>query len=173
MQLEPWVPPCAIFGWWINPWELWGYWLVHIVVPPMCLQTPSTPWVLSLAPTLGTLCSVQRLAESIQLCICQTVVEPLRRQLYQGPVSKHLLASIIVPGFGDCIWHMAWVPSWASLWIAFPSLSAPHFASVTPPVDILFPLLRRIKVCILWSSFFLSFMHPVNVMYLGYSELLG
>jgi hypothetical protein len=30
-----------------------GYWLVHIVVPPIELQTPSAPWVLSLAPPLG------------------------------------------------------------------------------------------------------------------------
>jgi hypothetical protein len=22
MQLEPWVPPCVIFGWWFSPWEL-------------------------------------------------------------------------------------------------------------------------------------------------------
>ena len=36
-----------------------GYWLVHIVVPPMGLQTPSAPWVLSLAPPLGALRSVQ------------------------------------------------------------------------------------------------------------------
>jgi hypothetical protein len=28
--------------------------LVHTVVPPMGLQTPSAPWVLSLAPPLGT-----------------------------------------------------------------------------------------------------------------------
>jgi hypothetical protein len=27
------------------------YWLVHIVVPPIGLQTPLAPWVLSLAPT--------------------------------------------------------------------------------------------------------------------------
>jgi hypothetical protein len=45
MQLEPWVPPCVFFGWWFSPWELWEYWLVHNVVPPMGLQTPSTPWV--------------------------------------------------------------------------------------------------------------------------------
>jgi hypothetical protein len=43
IQLEPWVPPCVLFGWWFSPWELWGYWLVHIVVPPMGLQTPSAP----------------------------------------------------------------------------------------------------------------------------------
>jgi hypothetical protein len=83
MQLEPWVPPCVLFGWWFNPWELWGYWLVHIVVPPMGLQTPSAPWVLSLAPSLGTLYSVQWWAASI-LCICPALVEPLRRHLYQA-----------------------------------------------------------------------------------------
>jgi hypothetical protein len=64
-QLEPWVSLCVLFGWWFSPWELWRYWLVHIVVPPMGLQAPSAPLVLSLAPPLGTLCSVQRLAESI------------------------------------------------------------------------------------------------------------
>ena len=53
MQLESGVPPCLLFGWWFSPWEFWGYWLVHIVVPPMGLQTPSAPWVLSLAPLLG------------------------------------------------------------------------------------------------------------------------
>jgi hypothetical protein len=24
MQLEPWVPPCVLFGWWFSPWESWG-----------------------------------------------------------------------------------------------------------------------------------------------------
>ena len=57
MQLEPWVPPCVLFSWWFNPWELWR--LVHIVVPPMGLLTPSAPWVLFLTPSLETLCSVQ------------------------------------------------------------------------------------------------------------------
>jgi hypothetical protein len=58
MQLEPWVLPCAFFDWWFSPRELWGYWLAHIVVPPRGLQTPSAPWVLSLASPLGTLCSI-------------------------------------------------------------------------------------------------------------------
>jgi hypothetical protein len=41
------------FLWWFSPRELWGNWLSHIVVSPMMLQTPSAPWVLSLAPSLG------------------------------------------------------------------------------------------------------------------------
>jgi hypothetical protein len=88
MHLEPWIPPCVLFGWWFSPWKLWGYWLGHIVVPPMGLQTPSAPWVLSLAPPLGTLCSVYWLAVSIHFCICQALAEPLRRQLYLTRV-KH------------------------------------------------------------------------------------
>ena len=90
---------------WLVIWSLeaLGYWLVCIVVPPMGLQNPLTPLVLSLVP-LRTLCSVKWLADSIHLCICQTLVESLRRQLYQASVSKHLLASTIMSGFGDCIW---------------------------------------------------------------------
>jgi hypothetical protein len=68
MQLEPWVPPCVLFDWWFSPWELWGYWLVQIVVPPMGIQTSSTPWVLSLVPSLRTLCSNQWMAVSILFC---------------------------------------------------------------------------------------------------------
>jgi hypothetical protein len=94
-------PPCVLFDWWFSPWEVWRYWLVHIVVLPMGLQAPS---VLSLAPPLGTLCLVQWLAENIHLYIGQALAEPLRRQLYQAPGSKHLLASTVVSGFGDCIW---------------------------------------------------------------------
>jgi len=66
-------------------------------------QTPSAPSVLSLTPPLGSPCS--ELAVNIHLCICQTLAEPLRGQLYQAPVSKYFLTSTIVSGFGDCIWH--------------------------------------------------------------------
>jgi hypothetical protein len=80
-----------------------GVWLVGIVVLPMGLQTPSAPSVLPLTPPVGSLCSVRRLAASIQICICQALVEPLGRELYQALVSKHFLTSAIVFGFGVCI----------------------------------------------------------------------
>ena len=32
-----------------------GYWLVHNVIPPIGLQFPLAPWVLSLGPPLGAL----------------------------------------------------------------------------------------------------------------------
>jgi hypothetical protein len=68
MWLETWVPLCVLFNWWFIPWELWGDRLVHIVVPLMRLKTPSDPWVLSQAPPLDTLCSVQWLDDIIHLC---------------------------------------------------------------------------------------------------------
>jgi hypothetical protein len=47
----------------------WGYWLVHIIVLPIGLQKPPGPWVLSLAPPLGALWSIQSLAVSIHFCV--------------------------------------------------------------------------------------------------------
>jgi len=164
MQLEPWVPPCVLFGWCFSPWELWGVWLVHIVVLLMGLQTPSAPSVLSLTPSLGSLCSVRWLAASILICISKALVEPLRRHPYQVPVSKHFLESAVVTGLGGCIWdgsHMAW----GSLWMAFPSVPAPLFVPVFLPMSILFPLLGRTEASTVWSSFFLSFCE----FFLGYS----
>jgi hypothetical protein len=43
----------------------------------------------------------------------------------------------------------------------FPSVSAPNVVSVFPPMGILFLLLRRTEVSMLWSSS-LSFMWSVN-----------
>ena len=164
MQLEPWVSPCVLFGWWFSPWEFWGLgvvWLIDVVVLPMGLQTLSAPSVLSLTPPLGTQCSVQWLAASINLCICQVLAEPLRRQLYQAPVSKHFLASTIVSGFGDCIWNGSPGEGAVSGWPFLQSLFH-AFVSIFPSLSVLFPLLRRTEAFTLWSVFFLSFMWSVN-----------
>ena len=75
--------------------ELWGYCLIHIV-PPIGLQTPLAPWVLSLSPSLGTLICIQQMTVSIHFYIYYELEQPHRRQLYQGPVSTILLVS----GFG-------------------------------------------------------------------------
>ena len=104
MQLEPWVPPCVLFSLWFSPWELWRIWLIDIVILSIGLQTPSAPSVLFLTPLLGSACSIQWLAVSIHICICQSLTEPLRRQLYQAPVIKHFLAFAIVSEFGIDIW---------------------------------------------------------------------
>ena len=52
-------------------------------------------------------------------------------------------------GIHNRVWvwslFMGWIPRWGSFWMVIPSVSAPHFVSVTPSMGILFPLLRRIK----------------------------
>ena len=113
--------------------------MVEIFALSMGLQTSSDPSVLSLTPPFGTPCSVQWLAVSLCLCICQALAEPLRRQLYQARDSKHL-ASTIVSGFGDCIWDES-TGGAVSGWSFF--LSLLHtFVSVFPPVSMLFLLIR-------------------------------
>ena len=127
---------------------------MEVLVISYCCSSygASAPWVLSLVPPLGTLCLVQWLAESIHLCICQALAEPIRRQTYQAPVSMHFLASTIVSRFGDCIWDGS--PGW--------TVYAPHFVSVFLPVRILFPLLRSTEASTFWSSFFLGFVWSLN-----------
>jgi hypothetical protein len=117
----------------------------------------------------GTLCLVQWLAVSIHLCFCQALVEPLKQQLYQAPVSKHLLASTIVSGFGDDIWDGS--PVGQSLDGLSSSLCS-TLCLCDSSHEYFAPLLRRTKVSTLWPSYFLSF-HVVCDVYLGYSELLG
>ena len=82
-------------GWWFSPWELWVVQLVNIVLP-MRLQFPSYPSVLPLAFPLWSPGSVRWLDVSICICISQVLVETLREQPYQAPISKQFLASAIV-----------------------------------------------------------------------------
>jgi hypothetical protein len=76
-----------------------------VLVSSYCCSTnsvadPFSSWVLSLAPTLGALCSIQLLTVSIHFCTCQALAKPHRRQLYQVPFSKILLVYSIVSAFG-------------------------------------------------------------------------
>jgi hypothetical protein len=59
----------------------------------------------------------------MHFCICQALAEPLRKQLYQAPVSKLFLTSVIVSGFGGCLWEG--FPSGGTVWMVIPSVSSP------------------------------------------------
>ena len=56
-------------------------------------------------------------------------------------------------------------------WMVIPSISAPHFVSVTLSLGVLFPLLRRIEVSTL--VFILLEFHVVYKLYFGYYEIQG
>ena len=104
MQVEPWVASCVLVSWWFSHCDLWGGLVGWYCCSSYRLQTTSAPSVLYLTLPLWSPCLVQWLALSIHFCICQALAEPLRRQLYQAPVSKHFLAFTIVSRFGVCIW---------------------------------------------------------------------
>jgi len=65
-----------------------------------------------------------------------------RRKLYQAPVSMHFLASAILSGFDGCM-YMCWIPRWGRLWMAIPSVSAPNFVSISPPMNIFVPPFKK------------------------------
>ena len=159
MQLEPWVTLCVLFGWWFSPRELCRYWLVHIVVLLMGLQTPSAPWVLPLAFPLGTLCSVQWMAVVIHFCICQALAEPPRRQLYHATVRKHMLASTIMSGLG-IIYGMN-TQVWQYLDDLYFRLCSTLYLHIFS-CEYFVLLVRRTEASILWSSFLMSFMGSMN-----------
>jgi hypothetical protein len=54
------------------PWSSGGVWLVDIVLPKGCKPLQLLQAIL-LTPPLGTLCSVQWLAATICLCVCQAL----------------------------------------------------------------------------------------------------
>jgi hypothetical protein len=58
-------------------------------------------------------------------------------------------------GICNSVWvwwlYMGWIPGWGSLWMVLSSVSPPNFVSVTPSMGILFPILSRNEVSILWS----------------------
>ena len=127
MWLGPWVPPCVLFGWWSSPQGAPGGLSCWTVAPPP--HGPAKP-LSFFSPfsnsSIRDLRSVQWVAVSICLCICQPLADTLRRQPYQAPVNKHFWSSSIVSRFGDCIWDGS--PGGA--------VSAPHFVSIFPPVSI-------------------------------------
>jgi hypothetical protein len=129
-------------GWWFSLWEWWGFWLVDIVVLSMSLQYPSPPTVLALTSLLGSLCSVQCLAVYICICIGQDLADPLRRQLYQSPVSKQFLESPIVSGLGVWMWdgfsrwgqHFLMIKqSWSEI-AGLPEVLTHQSSQVKPPL---------------------------------------
>jgi hypothetical protein len=120
------------FDWWFSPRELWGYWLVHIVVPPMGLQIPSA-WVLSLVPSLGTLFFVQWMAVSIQLLYLSGTGIASQDAAISGSCQQALVGIHNSVGFGGCLWDgspSGAVSGWSFLQSLLRTLSLQLFPSV-------------------------------------------
>jgi len=131
MQLEPPVCPCSVLRKCISPADIW--FVTTVVLTG--LQGTSAPLTLSLSSPKGTLFSVQWLTGRFSLGICHDLEETLRRQLYQAPVSMHLLASGILFRFGGCM-YVGWITRWFRLRMAIPSISALNLISISCPMNI-------------------------------------
>jgi hypothetical protein len=111
MELEPRAPPCAFFDLWFRPRELWGYWLVHIVVPPIRLQTPSAPWLLSLAPSLWTVLHPMDDCEHPLLYL-----PGIGRASQETTISGSYQQNLVICNSVWVWWlFMGWIPRWGSL----------------------------------------------------------
>jgi hypothetical protein len=116
------------------------------------LQTPSAPWVLSLAPPIDDCEHPLLYLPGTGIGSQETAISGSFQQNLAGICNS------------VCIWWliMGWIPGSGSLWMVHPFVSSPNFVSVTPSMGILFPILRRNEVSTLWSSFSSSFMCFVN-----------
>ena len=167
MRLEPRVAPCVLFGWWFSPWVLSRVWLVDIFVLPMGLQTPQLlqsflkllHWGYH-AQSNGWL----RTFTSVFVRLWQSLSENSYIRLLPATTSWHpqqCLSFVSIYGM---------ISRWGSIWMAFISVSIPHFVSIFAHVSILVPLLRRTEAPTLWSSFFFE-LCGVCKLYSGYTEL--
>jgi len=144
MQLEPWAPSCVLFCWWFSPWELWGDLFGWYCCSSYGFANPFSSFSSfsnssigdpTLSPMVG--CEHPPLYLSGSGRASQETSIP-------GSYQHALL--------GICnsvlVWwlYMGWIPRWSSLWMAFPSVSAPHFVSIFPPLTILFVLLLELHV---------------------------
>ena len=105
-----------------------GYWLVHIVDPPIGLQTLLAP--------LGTFSS-----SSIGGPVFHTIDDCERLLLYFPGTGIASQETTISGSFQQnltgicnsvCVWWliMGWNPGWGSLWMVHPFVLAPNFGSV-------------------------------------------
>jgi hypothetical protein len=102
--------------------QLWeSYWLLHIVVPPIGLQTPLALWVLSLGPSLGALC------HPIDDCKYTLLYLPGTGRASPERATSGFFQQNLT-GISNSVWvwwlYMGWIPWWTSLWMVIPSVSA-------------------------------------------------
>ena len=104
--------------------------MVDIFVHPMGLQIPSALSVFSLTPPLVT--------PVISLMVdCKHLLLYLSgsgRASQETAISGYCQQGLLGISNSDWVWrlYLGWIPRWESLWMAFSSVSAPHFVPVFP-----------------------------------------
>jgi hypothetical protein len=110
---------------------------------PMGLQTPSAPSVLSSnSPIWDPMFSPMGSCEHLPLCLWGSV------RVSQKTVISDSCQQALLDTHGRVwVWwlYKGWIYRWDHLWMAFPSVSAPHFMFIFSPVIILFSLFEGVK----------------------------
>jgi hypothetical protein len=151
MRPEPWVPPCVLLGWWSSPWELQGVWSLDTVAPPIGVNPPPHPR--SFGPFSNSSIGDTVLGPMV-VCEHPPLYLPVSDRAFQDTgISGSCQQALPSIWNSLLVWrlYMGGIPRWGSLWMAFSSVSAPHFVSIFPPVNILFPLLRSTEASTLWG----------------------
>ena len=110
--------PCVLFGWWFSPWELGqrgAGWLILLFF--LWGYKPLSSY--NLCP-LGSLCSVQCLAVCLSASVLVKFCQGLSVDSYTWLLSVTTYCLVLVSADGMDPW-------WGSVWMAFPSVSAPLF----------------------------------------------
>jgi hypothetical protein len=122
VQLEAWIPPRVLFGWWFSPWELWEDWLVNVLP----IGVTNTRRFFSSSPNSSTgvcVLSPKISCEHLHLCWSGS------GRSSQGTAIPGSCQQVLL-GISNSVWfwclQMWWVPIWHSLWMAFRSVFAQY-----------------------------------------------
>jgi hypothetical protein len=143
-------PSICTLWWWFSSWEFWGV-MVGLYFCSSYGATSSFSSFSSFSPFSRSSIG--------DLKLPPLYLSDTGKASQDMAVSGSCQQALVSIHNSVCVWwlYMEWVPRWGSLWMVFPSVSGPHFVSVSLLIWILFPLLRRTEV-----SFYLSFIWSVN-----------
>ena len=160
MQMESWVPPCVLFGWYFSPWELFVVGWVGLVSWYCCSSYGVKNLFSYFSYFLNTSIGDPWLSSMVGCKHPPMHMSGSGRACQETAISGSCQHALVGIHKSVCVWwlYMEWIPMLGSPWMVFPSVSAPYFISVFAPMGILFPFLRRTEAPTLWFSFFLSFM---------------
>jgi hypothetical protein len=168
MQLELWVLPCLLLVSGLLPGSSeWSGWLILLlflwVANHLSSFSPFSNY------SFGNPVPLSLEVGSEHLLLYLSGFGRASQEMAISGFCQQALVSIHSSVWVLCL-YIGWIRRSDSLWIAFASVSAPHFVSIFPPLSILFPLLRT-ETFTFWSS--LLQLHVDCDLYLGYPEYLG
>jgi hypothetical protein len=141
----PWVPPCVFFGWWFSPWELRDG-ARSLACRYCCSLHGAAKPLSSFSPFSNSSIGDPELSPMVGCKHLPLYLSGSGRASQKTATSGFHQQAL--SGIHNSVWvwwlYMRWIPKWGSLWMAFPSVSAPHVVSIFPPVSILFTLLRSL-----------------------------